>query len=81
MHAKHQGSHKQSQYELLDQNKEIKDECNCRNKKYCPLGGKCLSLNTVYQGKTTSIQPNCKDKVYFRVAEKSILQPHQIFYP
>ena len=32
---------------ILHQNKEIKDECNCRNK-YCPLGGKCLSPNTVY---------------------------------
>ena len=27
---------------ILHQNNEIKDECNCRNKKYCPLGGKCL---------------------------------------
>ena len=46
-----------------------------------PLGGKCLSQNTVYQGKITSIQPNYKDKVYFGVAEKSILQPHQILCP
>ena len=32
---------------ILHQNNEIKDECNCRNKKYYPLGGKCLSPNTV----------------------------------
>ena len=65
---------------ILQQNNETKDKCNCRNKKYYPLGGtgKCLSPNTVYQGKITSIQPNYKDKVYFGVAEKSILQPHQI---
>ena len=36
---------------ILHQNNEIKDECNYRNKKYCPLGGKCLSPNIVYQGK------------------------------
>ena len=68
---------------ILHQNMEIKDECNCRNKKYCPLGGtgKCLSPNTVYQVTTTSIQPNYTDKVYFGVVEKSILQPHQILYP
>ena len=68
---------------ILHQNKEIKDECNCRNKKYCPLGGtgKCLSPNTVYQVKITSIQSNYKDKVYFGVVEKSILQSHQILYP
>ena len=53
------------------QNDEIKHECNCRNKKYCPLDEKCLSPNIVYQGKITSSQPNYNDKVYFGVAEKS----------
>ena len=63
---------------ILHQNKEIKDEYNCRNKNYYPLGGsgKCFSPNTVYQGKITPIQPNYKDKVYFGVAEKATLQPH-----
>ena len=56
---------------ILHQNNEIKDECNCRNKKYCPLGGKCLSLNIVYQGKINSSQPSYNEKVYFGVAEKS----------
>ena len=55
---------------ILHQNNEIKDECNCRNK-YCLFGGKCLSPNIVYQGKITSSQPNHNDKVYFGVAEKS----------
>ena len=40
-------------------------------KKYCPLGGKCLSPNIVYQGKITLTQPNCNNKGYFGVAEKS----------
>ena len=56
---------------ILHQNNEIKDGCNCRNKKYCPLGGKCLSPNIVYQGKINSSQPNYNEKVYFGVAEKS----------
>ena len=51
---------------ILHQNNEIKDESNCRNKKYCLLGGKCLSLNTAYLRKITPIQPN------FGVAEKSL---------
>ena len=57
---------------ILRQNNEIKNESNCRKKKYCILGGKCLSPNSVYQGKITSIQPNYKEKVYFGVAEKSL---------
>ena len=56
---------------ILHQNNKIKDECNCKKKKYCPLVRKCLLANTVYQGKITSIQPNYKDKIYFEVAEKS----------
>ena len=56
---------------ILHQNNEIKDECNCRNKKDCPLGGKCLSPNIVYHGKTNSSQPNYNEKVDFGVAEKS----------
>ena len=56
---------------ILHQNNEIKDQCNCRNKKYCPLGGKCLSPNIVYQGKINSSQLSYNEKVYFGVAEKS----------
>ena len=60
---------------ILHQNNEIKDERICRNKKHWPLGGKCLSPNTVYLGKITTIPPNYKDKVYFGVAEKSFKDP------
>ena len=58
-------------HNILHQNNEIKDEYNCRNKRYCPLGGKCLSPNIIYQRKMTSTQTNCNDKVYFGVAEVS----------
>ena len=56
---------------ILHQNNEIKDECNYRKKKYCPLGRKCLSPNIVYLGKITSTQPNYNAKNYSGVAEKS----------
>ena len=36
--------------DILHQNNEIKDCCNCRNKKYCLLGGKCSMPNMVYRG-------------------------------
>ena len=49
---------------ILHQNNEIKDDCNCRNRKYCSLGGKRLSPNIVCQGKITSTQANYNDKVY-----------------
>ena len=55
---------------ILHQYNKIKDECNCRNKKYCPLDWKCLSPNIVYQGKITSSQSNYNDQVYFGVAKK-----------
>ena len=56
---------------ILHENSRIKNECNCRNMKYYPLGGKCLSPHMVYQGKINSSQPNYNDKVYFAVAKKS----------
>ena len=56
---------------ILQQNNEIKGEFNCRNKKYCPLGGKCLSPNIVYQEKINSSQPTYNEKVYFGVTENS----------
>ena len=36
---------------ILHQNYENQNECNCRNKKYCFSGGKCLLPDTVYQEK------------------------------
>ena len=64
---------------ILHQINKIKDEGICRNKKYCPLGGKCLFPNIVYQEEITSSQPNHTVKGYFRVAEKSFKdKPHQI---
>ena len=38
----------------------------------CPLGGKCLWPNIVYQEKINSTKPNYNDKVYFEVVEKLV---------
>ena len=57
---------------ILHQNNEIKYECNCRKKKYCPLDRKCLSPNIVYQGQTTLSRRNCNEKVYFGIAQKFV---------
>ena len=56
---------------ILRQNNEMKDGCNCRNKKYYALGGECLSPNIIYQGKITSTHPSYNDKFYFGATEKS----------
>ena len=32
--------------------------CNCRNKESCPLEGKCLTDNIIYQATVTTIPPN-----------------------
>ena len=56
---------------ILHRNNEIKNECNCRNKKYCPLGGKCFSPNIVYQEKINSSQHDYNGKIYCGAAENS----------
>ena len=55
---------------ILHQKSKIKDESNCRNKKYCLLCGKYLLPNIYCQRKITSSQPDYTEKVYFGVAEK-----------
>ena len=42
---------------------EIPRECNCRNREDCPLGGKCLTGNIVYEATVTS-QPDEVTKNY-----------------
>ena len=50
---------------LLHQNNKVKDECNCRNKKHSPLGGKSLLPNIVYKGKITSTQRSYYQNLVF----------------
>ena len=63
------------------QNNKIKDVCNCRTKKYCSLGGKCLSSITVYQGKITSSHPNYTKKVYFGIIVQKIVMKNRSKIP
>ena len=58
---------------ILHQNNKIKNESNCRNKKYCLLGGKYLSPNRL-SGKNNLTQPNYNGKVYFGVLKKPLLR-------
>ena len=48
---------------------EIEEGCNCRNRKNCPLDGKCLTPNIIYEAQIMSNQPNYKQKVYIGTAE------------
>ena len=49
---------------ILNNTNEIEEGCNCRNKNSCPLDGKCLTPNIIYEAQITSNQPNYKQKVY-----------------
>ena len=63
---------------ILHQNKGIKDKCNCRNKNYCLLCGKCLSPNIVYQKKHLHSNPTTLTKFTLELqkSHSKILQPH-----
>ena len=51
-------------------NHDIKDlnnsaeSCNCRNKNNCPLDGKCLTRNIIYEAQITSNQLKYKQKFH-----------------
>ena len=40
------------------------ESCNCRNKSNCPLDGKCLTPNIIYEAQITSNQLNYKQKIH-----------------
>ena len=65
---------------ILHQNNEIQDGCNCRNKKYSPLGRRSLSPYTNYVETISPCQPNFTGKVYFVVADKTFKDtPNPLF--
>ena len=49
---------------ILNNIAEIKKRRNCRSKSNCPLDGKCLTINIIYEAKVTTKQPTFKDKIY-----------------
>ena len=54
---------------VLNKTADTEESCNCRNKNNCPLEGKCLTPNIIYEAQITSNQLNYKQKVYIRTAE------------
>ena len=54
---------------VLNNTAETQESCNCRNKNNCPLDGKCLTPNIIYEAQITSNQRNYKQKVYIGTAE------------
>ena len=42
---------------------------NCRNKNNCPLDGKCIKSNVIYEVQITSNKLNYKQKIYIGTAE------------
>ena len=54
---------------VLNNTVEIEEGCNCRNRNNCPLDGKCLTPNIIYETQIMSNQPNYKQKVYIGAAE------------
>ena len=54
---------------VLNNTAEIEEGCNCKNRNNCPLDGKCLTPNIIYETQITSNQPNYMQKVYIGTAE------------
>ena len=49
---------------VLNDTAEIEESCHCRNKNNCPLDGKCLTPNIIYEAQITSKQLNYAQKIY-----------------
>ena len=48
---------------------DIGESCNCRNKNNCPLDGKCLNPNIIYEAQITSNQLSYKQEIYIETTE------------
>ena len=55
----------------VNENEEINNvrKCNCTKKDECPLNGKCLTKNIVYEATVTSNEPTYKEKKYIGISE------------
>ena len=59
---------------LLNNTAEIDESYNCRSKNNCPLDGKCLTQNIIYESQITSNQLSYKQKIYTGTAETGFKQ-------
>ena len=53
---------------LNQSNTQQESECNCRKKNDCPLDGKCLTMNTIYEA---TVHHDTTKKIYYGLAEGS----------
>ena len=49
---------------LQEEEKQPELPCNCRNKNLCPMDGKCLNQNLIYQAKIVTAQPEPETHTY-----------------
>jgi hypothetical protein len=61
---------------LTAESTETKRTCNCPRNRECPLGGNCLSENTLYAGTITSNLPAYEEKEYAGLSEPPWKQRH-----
>ena len=54
---------------ILNNTALIEESYNCRNKNNCPLDGKCLTPNIVYEAEITLNQLNYKQKINTETAK------------
>ena len=57
---------------VLNNTAEIEEDCNCRNRNNCPVDGKCLTPNIIYEAKITSNQANYEQNVYIVTNETGV---------
>ena len=48
---------------VLNNAAEIEETCNCRNKSNCPLDGKCLTSNIIYQAQISRTSSTISKKI------------------
>ena len=59
---------------VLNNTAQIEESWNFRNKNNCPLDGKCLTPNIVYEAQITSNQLNYYGKLYIETVETNSKQ-------
>ena len=50
--------------------------CNCRKDRVCPLGGKCLTKNVIYQATVTPTNPPSEPNTYIGLTANTFKQRH-----
>ena len=62
---------KHNKTKLSQTNTSDENTCNCRNKKRCPMNGKCLVKSLVYQATVTTVDNNRPSQTYVGLTENT----------